>query len=174
MMAENVVVCPVEGAIVVYTVNDLAKGVLLTGSSCATLAGRLIDDGARLSAQGALTLRLGVALYAPPFLFVPHSVIDERGAVFQGEIVFDWLRAMAYDMPRSEVFGVNARGRDDQVFARDIDLESSPIVVGGPDESPVYVAARVGATELPPRFVAALKACLSPDPLLVRKVIESA
>jgi hypothetical protein len=163
-----------EGSLVAYEVSGLLKAALVAGPDHAAQAERLIADGARLIAQGQLRLRLGVALYDRPFLFVPHTIIDEAGALFRGELVLDWLRLRAHDMPRSEVLGVNARGKDDQVFARDVDVESSPIVVGGPDESPVYVVCRIGAAQLPPRFTAALRACASHDPPDVRKTVESA
>ena len=166
--------CQLEGTLVAYDVSGLLKAVLITGPDAASIAAQLQADGAQPIVQGALTLRLGVALYDRPFVFVPHSIIDEVGASIRGEAVFDWLRRMAYDMPRSEVFGVNARGREDQVFARDVDVESSPIVVGGPEASPVYVAARIGEAELPPRFAAALRVCASPDAPAVRKIVESA
>jgi hypothetical protein len=170
----KIITCQVEGTITAYEVNALMKGVLLVGPGQADIAARLVDDGARLIAQGALTLRLGVALYDRPFIFVPHSIIDEVGASFQGEVVFDWLRRFAYDMPRSEVFGLNARGGEDQVFARDVDVESSPIVVGGPDASPVYVVAQIGEAVLPPRFVAALKTLTATNLPGVRRAVELA
>ena len=163
-----------EGSLVAYQVGGLLKAVLVTGPDYAALAERLVADGARLIGRGMLSLRLGVALYDRPFLFVPHTIIDEAGARFRSELVFDWLRLRAYDMPRSEVFGVDARGREDQVFARDVDVESGPIVVGGPDESPVYVVCRIGVAQLPPRFAAALTTCTVHDPPDVRRVVESA
>jgi len=162
----------VEGALVAYDVSGLMKAVLITTHDAASIAARLQESGDELIQLGALTLRLGVALYDRPFLFVPHSILDESGAAFKGEVVFDWLRARAYDMPRSEVFGVNARGREDQVFARDIDVESSPIVVGGTETSPVYVAAWIGVGELPSRFASALTVCISQNPAEVRRAIE--
>ncbi len=163
-----------EGAIVAYTVNALMKGVLVAGPGYAEAAGQLVKDGAQWIAQGALRLRLGVALYGPPFLFVPHSIIDETGASIRGEAVFDWLRTTTYDMPRSEVFGLNARGQEDQIFARDVDVESSPIVVGGPEASPVYVAAQFGETRLPPRFALALRSLTISDWAEIRQIVESA
>jgi hypothetical protein len=174
MSPTAVLVCQTQGTIVAYEVNGLLKGALISGPDVEMVAARLQADGARLVEQGALTLRLGVALYDRPFLFVPASIITETGATIRGEAVFAWLRRMAYDMPRSEVFGVNARGVDDQVFARDVDVESSPIVVGGPSDAPVYVAVHVGTAELPPRFAAAVKICALTDPPAVRKVVESA
>ena len=70
-------------------------------------------------------------------------------------------------MPRSEVFGIDARGKDAQVFARDIDVEESPIVVYG---FGIWIVALIeidptlGAevqqrdrSELPDRFQKALK-----------------
>jgi len=163
-----------EGAIVAYAVNDLLKGVLVVGPGYPAIAEQLVKDGAQSIAQGTLTLRLGVALYDRPFIFVPHSIIDEAGASIRGEVVFDWLRGMAYDMPRSEVFGVTARGKDDQVFARDVDVESSPIVVGGPEASPVYVVTLIGEARLPPRFASALKTLTVADLSEVRTIIASA
>ena len=173
MMRDVILTHQLDGAIVAYTVNALLKGVLVAGPGYADVAGQLVGDGAQPIVQGALTLRLGVALYAPPFVFVPHSIIDEAGASIRGEAVFDWLRESAYDMPRSEVFGLNARGQEDQIFARDVDVESSPIVVGGPDASLVYVAARIGEASLPPRFAAALKSLTNADVAKVRKIVEA-
>jgi len=162
----------VEGTIVAYATADLLKGVLVTGADCARIVESLLADGARLIGQGALTLRLGVALYDRPFVFVPHSVIDEAGRQFRGEVIFDWLRLAGYEMPRSEVFGLDARGREDQVFARDIDIESSPIVVGGPDEAAVFIARRIGEAALPPRFAQALVRLESAEPPAVRAAVE--
>jgi len=162
-----------NGAIVAYNVRGLAKGVLVVGSDAASIARPLQADGARPIAQGALTLRLGVALYDRPFLFTPMLIIDEKGNTIEGEAVFDWLRANAYDLPRSEVFGIDARGREDQVFAREVDVESSPIVIGGPDAAPVYVAALIGWAELPLRFAAALKVVPAGERSAVRKFVET-
>ena len=162
-----------NGVMVAYDVRGLTKGVLIVGPETAAIARRLQAEGARLIAQGALTLRLGVALYDRPFLFTPSLVIDELGNVIEGEAAFDWLRANAYDLPRSEVFGIDARGREDQVFAREVDVESSPIVIGGPDDAPVYVAALIGWTELPLRFAAALKVVPAFEGSEVRKFVEA-
>lgn len=167
-------ICQLDGSLVTYEINALWKGVLLAGQGHADLAGQLVQGGARLVEQGRLSLRLGVALYDRPFLFVPQSIIDEAGRLFEGEIVFDWLRAQAYDMPRSEVFGVNAAGKADQVFARDVDVESSPIVVGGPGAAPIYVAVRIGEAQLPPRFALALKPLPVSQLAELRQVLESA
>ena len=174
MISTQILTHQLEGAIAAYEVNQLAKGVLISGPSYQEIAKQLQRDGARLIAEGAITLQLGVALYDRPFLFVPHSIIDEQGRTFRGEVVFDWIRASAYDMPRSEVFGVNARGKPDQVFAREVDVEISPIVVGGPDTAPVYVALRIGTAQLPPRFAAALKVAAASDVAQVRRLVESA
>jgi len=174
MISASSLTCHIEGVLVAYDVGGLMKAALITGPDSASVVARLLEDGAELVEQGALTLRLGVALYDRPFLFVPHTILDEKGTVFKGEVVFDWLRARAYDMPRSEVFGVNARGQEDQVFARDIDVESSPIVIGGSETSPMYVAASIGTGELPSQFASALKRCASPDPPEVRRIVESA
>jgi hypothetical protein len=119
-------------------------------------------------------LRLGVALYDRPFVFVPHSIISEMGATVEGEVLFDWLRVKAYDQPRSEVFGVNAHGEDDQIFARAIDLQESPIVVGGPLAAQVYIALCVGAGHLPSRFAACLRMLVSADVADIRQILEAA
>ncbi|HLF25868.1 MAG TPA: hypothetical protein VJG32_05995 [Anaerolineae bacterium] len=174
MRQSTILTYQLEGAIVAYTINALQKGVLIVGPDYRALIRQLQADGAQLIEQGGLTLRLGVALYDRPFLFVPHSIIDEAGGSLAGEAVFDWLRRMAYDMPRSEVFGVNARGKEDQVFAREVDVEVSPIVVGGPETSPVYVACVFGAAQLPPRFAAALKIAKSAEASEVRRIVEAA
>jgi hypothetical protein len=174
MSTAEVITHQLEGIMVAYDVGGLMKAVLIAGPDAETIAARLRADGAQPIEAGRLRLRLGVALYDRPFLFVPHSVIDESGAVYRGEVTFDWLRARAYDLPRSEVFGLNARGQADQVFAREVDVESSPIVVGGPDTSPVYVATRVGLADLPPSFASALQVCVTTEPAAVRRMVESA
>lgn len=118
-------------------------------------------------ALGKVTLTLGVALFDRPFVFTPRSIITERNQTIEGEAVFDWLPDGGYHMPRSEVFGLNARGRPAQVFARDIDIESSPIaivddgtwVIGLIEIEPLASeqAQRVERIDLADRFRAALK-----------------
>ena len=82
-------------------------------------------------AQGAIDLHPGMALFDRPFVFTPTRIITERQQIIEGEAVFDWLVEGCYRMPRSEVFGLDARGKEAQVFARDIDVEESPIAVYG-------------------------------------------
>jgi hypothetical protein len=82
-------------------------------------------------AQGEIKLHLGVALFDRPFVFTPMHIITERQQTIENEAVFDWLAEGCYRMPRSEVFGVDVRGKEAQVFARDIDAEESPIAVYG-------------------------------------------
>ena len=53
---------------------------------------------------------LGVSLFDRPFVFTPRSIITERNERIEGAAVFGWLPDGGYDMPRSEVFGLNARG----------------------------------------------------------------
>lgn len=173
MTTPSVITHQLKGAIVAYDDGQLIKGVLIVMARAAGIVTRLQEDGAQLVEQGLLTLRLGVALFDRPFIFVPHSIIDEKGATIKGELVFDWLRIRAYEQPRSEVFGINANGEEDQVFAREIDVEYDAIVVGGPRVSPVYLVAQVGITELPPRFEAVLRVPASFDAAHVRSVVES-
>ena len=174
MTHPNILTHLVEATLVAYDDGHLLKGVLITAPDRDAIAARLIVDGAQLVEQGALTLRLGVALYDRPFVFVPHSIISEMGAIVEGEVLFDWLRAKAYDQPRSEVFGVNARGADDQVFAREIDLQESPIVVGGSEDAQVYVALCIGQVELPPRFAARLRVLAAANIADVRRTLATA
>ena len=71
-------------------------------------------------------------------------------------------------MPRSEVFGVNVRGRESQLFVRDIDLEASPIamhdhgtwVIGSVAIDPAAPdqPQRLDRPDRPDRFRRALKA----------------
>ena len=85
-----------------------------------------------VTAHGEIDLHLGVALFDRPFVFTPAHIITERQQSIEGEAVFDWLVEGCYRMPRSEVFGVDAfGGKDAQVFARDVDIEESPIAVYG-------------------------------------------
>jgi hypothetical protein len=102
------------------------RAVVVTGMGAAEAAKR---SKWPILAQGEVELRLGVALFDRPFVFTPTRIITERQQTIEGEAVFDWLVEGCYRMPRSEVFGVDARGRDAQVFARDIDVEESPIAV---------------------------------------------
>lgn len=170
----KIVTYSVEGTLVAYDDGHLIKAVLISAPDRDAIAARLMADGAQLIEQGTLTLRLGVALYDRPFVFVPHSIITEMGATVEGEMLFDWLRLKAYDQPRSEVFGVNARGEEDQVFAREIDVQDSPIVVGGPQDSAIYVALCICATELPPRYAARLRTVDAVDVAEVRRILEAA
>lgn len=163
-----------DGAIVGYDLELLTKAVLVAGPGFADVAARLVRDGGRLIQQGWLTLRLGVLLYAEPYVFVPQSIVDEVGRTFAGEIVFDWFGANAYAMPRAEVFGINAAGKEDVIFARDVDVESSPIVVGGHDTSPVYLAFVYGQAPFPPRFAKALRSLPAEQLSEVQQRIASA
>jgi len=118
-------------------------------------------------ARGEIDLHLGVALFDRPFVFTPKYIITERQQTVEGEVVFDWLVAGCYRMPRSEVFGVDARGKDAQVFARDIDVEESPIAVVGHGTrivALIEIDPALGANvqpldrpELPDRFLNVLK-----------------
>jgi hypothetical protein len=120
-----------------------------------------------IAAQGAIDLHLGVALFDRPFVFTPTRLITERQQTVEGEAVFDWLVEGCYRMPRSEVFGVDAYGTHTQVFARDIDVEESPIGVYGYGTRIIALieidpalgaeALRLDRLELPDRFSRALK-----------------
>jgi hypothetical protein len=102
------------------------RALLLTGEGALAVAQR---SKWAIVAQGRVTLTLGVALFDRPFIFTPTRIITERNQTIDGERVFDWLAERGYAMPRSEVFGLNIRGRESQIFARDIDIEGSPIAV---------------------------------------------
>ena len=108
-----------------------------------------------------------MALFDRPFVFTPTRIITERQQTIEGEAVFDWLVEGCYRMPRSEVFGLDVRGKDAQVFARDIDVEESPIAVYGYgtwivalieiDPTLGAEVQRLDRPELPDRFRRALK-----------------
>lgn len=102
------------------------RALLLMGDSALDVAKRSKWE---IVAQGEVTLTLGVALFDRPFIFTPTRVVTERQQIIEGERVFEWLSEQGYAMPRSEVFGRNVRGREAQIFARDIDIEASPIAV---------------------------------------------
>ena len=102
------------------------RALLLTGDGALDVAQRSKWE---IVAQGEVTLTLGVALFDRPFIFTPTYIVTERQLTIDGAGVFDWLAEQGYAMPRSEVFGFNVRGREAQIFARDIDIEASPIVV---------------------------------------------
>jgi hypothetical protein len=154
------------------------RALLLTGSGAEEAARR---SGWTIAAQGQIDLRLGVALFDRPFVFTPWRIITERQQVIEGEAVFDWLPDGCYRMPRSEVFGIDTRGKDAQVFARDIDAEESPIAVYGHGtwivalvEIDIARGAEVqelDRPELPDRFQKALKRYRAgPDVNLTRLV----
>jgi hypothetical protein len=102
------------------------RALILTGPSAEEVAAR---SKWTIAAQGEIDLHLGVALFDRPFIFTPTRIITERQQTIDGEAVFDWLVDGCYRMPRSEVFGLDVRGKDAQIFARDIDIEESPIAV---------------------------------------------
>jgi hypothetical protein len=104
------------------------RALILTGPGAAEVATQLKWP---IIAQGEIKLHLGVALFDRPFVFTPTHLITERQQTVAGEAVFDWLIEGCYRMPRSEVFGLDAYGRDAQVFARDIDIEESPLALSG-------------------------------------------
>jgi hypothetical protein len=104
------------------------RALILTGPGAEEVAAR---SKWTIAAQGEIDLHWGVALFDRPFIFTPTRVITERQQTIQGDAVFDWLVEGCYRMPRSEVFGIDVRGKDAQIFARDIDIEESPIAVFG-------------------------------------------
>jgi hypothetical protein len=104
------------------------RALILTGLGAAEVASR---SKWPIIAQGVIDLHLGVALFDRPFIFTPTHIITERQQIIEGDAVFDWLVEGCYRMPRSEVFGYDVRGKDAQIFARDIDIEESPIAVFG-------------------------------------------
>jgi len=104
------------------------RALIVTGAGAAEAAAR---SKWPIAAQGEINLQLGVALFDRPFIFTPTRLITERQQSIEGEAVFDWLVEGCYRMPRSEVFGRDVRGKEAQVFARDIDIEESPIAVYG-------------------------------------------
>ncbi len=120
-----------------------------------------------IAAQGEVQLHLGVALFDRPFVYTPTHLVTERQQTIYGEEVFDWLVEGCYRMPRSEVFGIDVYGREAQVFARDIDIEESPIAVFGHGTWVVAVVEidpalgkqiqLLDRPELPQRFWKALK-----------------
>ncbi len=120
-----------------------------------------------IAVQGKIDLHLGVALFDRPFVFTPARIITERQQTIVGEAVFDWLIEGCYRMPRSEVFGIDVHGKEAQVFARDIDIEESPIAVYGQgtwiialveiDPALGTEVQQLDRPELPDRFQKALK-----------------
>ena len=140
------------------------RALILTGSGAAEAAKK---SKWPILEQDEVDLHLGVALFDRPFVFTPTRIITERQQVVEGEAVFDWLIEGCYRMPRSEVFGIDIRGKDAQVFARDVDVEESPIAVYGHGTwivALVEIDPALGAEiqpsarpELPDRFRKALK-----------------
>jgi hypothetical protein len=104
------------------------RALIATGAGAAEAAAR---SKWPIAAQGEIRLHLGVALFDRPFVFTPTRIITEQQRPIAGEAVFDWLVEGCYRMPRSEVFGIDVQGKDAQVFARDVDIEESPIAVYG-------------------------------------------
>ena len=140
------------------------RALIVTGAGAAEAATR---SKWPIAAQGEINLHLGVALFDRPFIFTPARIVTERQQSIEGEAVFDWLVEGCYRMPRSEVFGRDVRGKEAQVFARDIDIEESPIAVYGPG---TWIVALVEIDpvagpdvqqhvrpELPARWIKALK-----------------
>lgn len=114
-----------------YTVNGFClaydfRALIVTGAGAAEVAKH---SGWEIMAQGALNVTVGVALFDRPFIFTPTRIITERQQTIESDQVLAWLLEQGYNFPRSEVFGVNVRGREAQIFARDIDLAVSPIAI---------------------------------------------
>jgi hypothetical protein len=140
------------------------RALIVTGAGAVEAASQVKWP---IVAHGEMTLHVGVALFDRPFVFTPTRIITERQQTIEGGTVFDWLAEGCYRMPRSEVFGINARGKDAQVFARDIDVEESPIAVyrsGTWIVALIEIDPALGAEvqqhdrpELPDRFQKALK-----------------
>ena len=120
-----------------------------------------------IAARGEIKLELAVSLFDRPFIFTPRSIITERNQTIEWPRLLDWLPDGGYQMPRSEVFGLDVRGREAQVFARDIDIEVSPIAVLGYatwvlglveiDPAAADQPQRIDRLEWPARFRKALK-----------------
>jgi hypothetical protein len=140
------------------------RALIVTGAGAEEAAAR---SKWSIAAHGEIDLHLGVALFDRPFVFTPTRLITERQQSIAGEAVFDWLVEGCYRMPRSEIFGLDIRGQDAQVFARDVDIEESPIAVYGHgtrivalvEIDPALGAAtqRHDQLELPARWVKALQ-----------------
>ncbi len=140
------------------------RALIVTGSSAEEIAAQ---PKWSIAARGAIKLHLGAALFDRPFIFTPTHIITERQQMIQEAAVFDWMVGGCYRMPRSEVFGFDARGKEAQVFARDIDVEESPIAVYGYGTwivALVEIDSALGAEvqlidrpELPDRFQKALR-----------------
>jgi hypothetical protein len=140
------------------------RALIVTGSGAQEAAAR---SKWPIAAQGHINLHLGVALFDRPFVFTPTRVITEGQQIVEGEAVFDWLVEGCYRMPRSEVFGVDVHGKEAQVFARDVDVEESPIAVYGYatwivalieiDPALSTAVQRLDRPELPDRFRRAVR-----------------
>jgi hypothetical protein len=140
------------------------RALVLTGPHAEDLAKKTKWP---IAAQGEIKLELAVALFDRPFIFTPRSIITERNQTFEWPLLLDWLPDGGYQMPRSEVFGLDVRGRETQIFARDIDIEMSPIAVLGHatwvmglveiDPASADQPQRIDRPEWPDRFRRALK-----------------
>jgi hypothetical protein len=156
------------------------RALIITGTGAEEAA---VRSKWPIAAQGEIDLHLGVALFDRPFVFTPTRIITERQQSIEGEAAFDWLVEGCYRMPRSEVFGFDARGKDAQVFARDIDVEESPIVVYGYgtwivalveiDPASGAEVQRLGRPELPDRFQTALKCYRTGSNMKMEKMLSS-
>jgi hypothetical protein len=106
------------------------QAALLIGAESDTWAQVLGGAGeARLVADERVYLQLAVLLMDDPRFFVPHTVMDDFGAQHTGPAAFDWLAENTYLQPRADVFGAWADGGEDQVFAKEVDAEASPVVI---------------------------------------------
>jgi len=61
-------------------------------------------------------LELAVSLFDRPFIFTPRSIITSAIKRSSGPRLLDWLPDGGYQMPRSEVFGLDVHGREAQVL----------------------------------------------------------
>lgn len=103
---------------------------LLIGPDSAAWAQVLRGTGeARVIADESVHLRLALVLLNDPRFFVPHTVMDDFGQKHTGAQAFDWIAENTYSQPRADVFGAWADGGEDQILAREVDAESSPVVI---------------------------------------------
>lgn len=174
-MSHTLSIPHLNSKVIELTLNGLCieydfRALILTGAGAEEVASRAKWT---IAAQGEIDLHLGVALFDRPFIFTPTRVITERQQTIERDAVFEWLAEGCYRMPRSEVFGIDVHGKEAQVFARDIDIEESPIVVFGhgtwivaaveidptlgAEVHPLDRPERLDQTERPARFGKALR-----------------
>jgi hypothetical protein len=100
------------------------RGVLVTGAGHASVAAAIaIHARGQITVNDPVLVRLTLTRQVDGVQLAPTRVITERGKEITGARIWQWLRRVAYQEPRADVFCLTLTGRDEPMMARDLDLD---------------------------------------------------